>query len=149
MRLIPIVFTVSFVILLVACGKDKFQTTPKIEVKSLSSKEIRQGEILTIRLNYFDKEGDLSKGLLTYIRVRTNKTPIPNPGANDKADTIPIQLPEVPVKNTGEISLTFDYNFLDEDPGRNDTMFFKFTVQDTEGNKSDTISTQPITAIKP
>lgn len=135
-------------ILLAACNKDKFETTPLIEIKDYNSKEISQGEQLVLRINYYDKQGDLSESPLTYIRVRTNGTPIPNPNDNDKVDTIYTGLPVFPAKNTGEINLRVDYNFMDEDPGRNDTMFFRIMVIDKAGNKSDTINTASVVAVQ-
>ena len=130
-----------------ACNKDKFQTKPTIEVKALSTKEVpAPNGTMNLRLTFTDKEGDLGNGVLTYIRVRTNSTPIPNPGTYDKIDTIRTNLPEFPSKTKGEIDIHFDYNYLDEDPNRNDSMFFKITVQDTGGNNSDTISTPVVVA---
>ncbi|HEY0732503.1 MAG TPA: hypothetical protein VGD33_08795, partial [Chitinophagaceae bacterium] len=64
----------------------------------------------------------------------------------DKIDTIRTPIPEFPAKNKGEIDILFDYNFMDEDPNRNDTMFFKITVMDLGGNSSDTISTPLVVA---
>jgi len=42
--------------------------------------------------------------------------------------------------------LTIPYNFMDEDPNRNDTMFFKITVRDLGGHQSDTISSKSVVA---
>ena len=130
-----------------SCNKDKFQTKPTIEVKSLNTHEVPapNGD-LEIRLEFTDKEGDLGDGILTYIRVRTNTRPIPLPGTYDKPDTIRTGIPEFPGTSKGDIFLTIPYNFLDEDPGRNDTMFFKITVKDIKNNSSDTISTATIVA---
>jgi hypothetical protein len=142
-----LLFLFAVTVLLIACDKDKFQTKPKIEIKSLSTKEIpAPNGVMTLRLEFTDKEGDLGNGGLTYIRIRTNSTPIPNPGNNDKIDTIRTFIPNFPAKNKGELDITFDYNFLDEDPGRNDSMYFKISVQDLAGNNSDTISTPIIVA---
>jgi len=135
------------IITLIACDKDKFQTKPNIEIKSLSTKEVpAQNGIMNIRLTFTDKEGDIGRGVLTYIRVRTNGTPIPDPNNNDKIDTIRTPVPDFPAKNTGEMDVYFDYNFMNEDPIRNDTMYFKFTVMDLDGNSSDTISSPLVVA---
>lgn len=143
------ILLLSFLFLLtsVSCNKDKFQTKPTIEVKSLNTREVvsPNGE-LEIRLEYTDKEGDLGDGILTYIRVRTNIRPIPLPGTYDKPDTILSAIPVFPNTTRGDIFLTLPYNFLDEDPGQNDTMFFKITVKDIRNNTSDTISTASIVA---
>ena len=141
-----ILFIFLFLFTALSCNKDKFQTKPTIEIKSLSNDEVRPGETLEIRMEFTDKEGDLSDGILTYIRIRTNTRAIPNPGINDKVDTVFSAIPEFPTTTKGDIFLNIPYNFMDEDPGRNDTMFFKITVKDIKNNTSDTISTATVVA---
>lgn len=140
-------------IVLIACDNNKFESTPKLEIKSINSDEIYPGQNLRVVMQYFDKEGDLSEGILTYIRVRTNSTPIPNPGQNDKPDTVWVQLPKFPDKSQAEIVQDITYNFMNEndDPlalGHDDTMYFRFTVMDKEGHQSDTVETKLVTAIQ-
>lgn len=147
MKMKAVIITVFAAAALTSCGKDKFQTRPTIEIKSISSKEVPvPNGTMNIRLTFTDKEGDLGNGTLTYIRVRTNGTPIPDPGTYDKVDTIRVPVPEFPDKSKGEMDIFIDYNFMDEDPNRNDTMFFKFTVKDRGQNDSDTISSEPVVA---
>lgn len=139
---------------LVTCGKSKFETRPRIEIKSISNDEIFPNETLRVTLNYFDKEGDLSEGVLTYIRVRTNTIPIPDPDNNDKPDTIRAVLPVFPDKSQAEIMQPISYNFMDENnldssPGKNDSMYFRFTVMDKAGNASDTVDTRIVVAVQP
>jgi hypothetical protein len=85
MKTLPVIFIVSLTTLLIACGKDKFETKPKLEIKNYSSKEIFQGDALTIRLNYFDKEGDLSNAPMIGILKRLNLFPLTQ--GQDKVDT--------------------------------------------------------------
>ena len=141
-----ILFVFLFLFTALSCNKDKFQTKPTIEIKSLNTDEVVPGETLEINMEYTDKEGDLSDGILTYIRIRTNSTAIPNPAANDQVDTIFSAIPEFPVKTQGDISLNIPYSFMNEDPGRNDTMFFKITVKDIRNNTSDTVTTRSVVA---
>jgi len=133
-------------LIMVACSKDKLETIPSIKIKRISSSEVVPGQTLQIFLEYSDKEGDLSKGELTYVRDRTNIRPIENPAANDKTDTARYTLPEFPKATTGEIQVNIPYDFLTEDPNDNDTMILRLMVIDTKGNKSDTIATSPIVA---
>jgi hypothetical protein len=144
------IYTLCSVILIIcvltACHKDKFQTKPTISVKDINSPEIPTGGTLRITLECTDKEGDEGNGLLTYIRVRTNGTPIPDPGNNDKADTAVATVPDFPSKDKVEMTLDIPYSFLDEDPGLNDTMYFRLTLRDRGNNQSDTISTVQIVA---
>jgi len=71
-----------------ACHKDKFQTKPTISVKEINTTDVPAPDgTLRITLECTDKEGDEGGGQLTYVRVRTNSTAIPDPTNNDKADT--------------------------------------------------------------
>lgn len=137
---------ITLLIILAACNKDKFQTKPQIKIKNLSTTEVLPGGQLNITCEYTDKEGDLGDGEFTYIRVRTNRTPIPNPSANDKLDTVRTPIPSFPKNDNGELLLNITYNFMDEDPNRNDTMFFKIVAKDIKNNSSDTVLTQPVVA---
>ncbi len=139
---------ILIVCVLTACHKDKFQTKPTISIKEINSTEIPEGGTLRITLECTDKEGDEGNGMLTYIRVRTNSTPIPDPGNNDKADTAVYPVPDFPSKDKVEMTVDIPYTFLDEDPGVNDTMYFRLTLRDRGNNQSDTISTVPIVAKK-
>src|SRR6266576_1066779 len=131
---------------LYGCKKNKFLTKPTISVKDINSTEIRQGNNLKITLECTDKEGDVGGGQLTYIRVRTNTIPIPNPSVNDKADTAYYTVPDFPKTDKTDLELTIPYDFMNEDPNRNDTMFFRITVKDIANNQSDTIATKTVVA---
>ena len=137
---------ISTVFVIAACHKDKFQTKPTISVKDINDPEVPIGATLRITLECTDKEGDEGNGQLTYIRVRTNSTPIPDPTNNDKADTAYATVPDFPTKDKVEMTLDIPYSFLDEDPGLNDTMYFRLTLRDRGNNQSDTISTTQIVA---
>ncbi|TMI83212.1 MAG: hypothetical protein E6H10_08255 [Bacteroidetes bacterium] len=137
------------VVVLCACHKDKFETTPTIRVKDINSTEVNAPDgILKITLEVTDREGDAGGGDLTYIRVRTNSTPIPDPVNNDKADTAHATVPSYPKTDKVEMVLAIPYSFLDEDPVRNDTMYFKLTLRDSQNHQSDTITTKSIAAVQ-
>lgn len=142
MKTLPAIFIVSLTILLIACGKDKFETKPKLEIKDYSSKVISQGQTMTIRLNYFDKEGDLSEAPMIGILTRVNLFPLA-PG-QDKVDTFRNNLPEFPKKDNGEITFQLPYDFLKESTIEDDTLVFRFAVTDLAGNTSDTVTTDQI-----
>jgi len=137
---------VALSIMLFACHKDNFQTTPTIKIKDYNASEVFQGQNLVLTIKCEDKEGDVGKSDLTYIRVRTNVIPISNPSINDKSDTVHYTVPTFPKIQSSDFELTIPYNFMDEDPNRNDTMFFKITVRDIEGHQSDTISSKSVVA---
>lgn len=144
-----VITTIALAILLIACGKDKFETKPRLEIKDLSSREIRQGQTLRVRLNYFDKEGDLDEGSFIAIINRINKLSIAGTPA-DKIDTLRSNMPEFPSRDQGEITYSaLDWNFLKESTLENDTIVLKFAVADRAGNHSDTITTDPIVIFMP
>jgi len=145
MKRIPAIAILSLVVLIVACGKDKFQTKPRIEVKDLSSKEIPKNGVLILRINYFDKEGDIGEGHYYLFRKRTNKIP-----ANaEKPDILNYTLPKFTNKDQGEIRIELgEVDFLSEDTRANDTMYFRIAVTDRAGNTSDTLTTDEIVVIK-
>lgn len=139
----------SLAFVLCACNKGRFQTTPTISVKDINTTEVNapNGE-LRITLECTDKEGDEGQGELTYIRIRTNSTPIPDPVNNDKADTAHATVPSFPKTDKVDMVLNIPYTFLDEDPSRNDTMYFKLTLRDSQNHQSDTITTKSIVAVQ-
>ncbi|MBI1342284.1 MAG: hypothetical protein GC171_05030 [Terrimonas sp.] len=132
---------------LVACNKDKFQTTPTIKIKNINTDVVEAPNgTLKVILESTDKEGDEGGGEITYIRVRTNINPIPNPTLYDKIDTVKYTIPSFPKTSKKDIEIEIPYNFMDEDPNKNDTMYFKFTLRDMGNNQSDTVSSKTVIA---
>jgi len=142
MKTFTAIFIFSLAVLLIACGKDKYETKPKLEIKDYNSKEIFAGNQLNIRINYFDKEGDLSQAPVIGILRRLNVFPLPP--SLDKVDTIRTNLPEFPKNDNGEITFSLPYDFLKESTTENDTIMFRFSVTDRAGNTSDTVDSAPI-----
>lgn len=129
-------------IFVISCGKDKFQTKPKLEFKKYD-KEVFEDGTLTVRINYFDKEGDLDGGYMYARLKRINKNPLTGSDF-DKSDSLDAFLPTFPAKNNGEITFTETYGFLKESQSINDTIVLSFAVTDKGNNTSDTITTDPI-----
>jgi hypothetical protein len=142
MKAIPAIFVFSLAVLLIACGKDKFETKPKLEIKDYNTKELFPGEDLRIRINYFDKEGDLNGAPVIGLLTRLNLFPL-GPDQN-KADTFRSNLPDFPSNDNGEISFQLSYDFLKESTVESDTLIFKFAVEDRAGNKSDTVTSDQV-----
>ena len=140
-RYVPVII---LLLVLVACGKNKLNTRPSIEIKNVNTTDVLPGQQLVINLNYKDKEGDLGGGLITYVRQRLNIKPIQDPQSNDKADTTRSILPDFPKTTSGEIELKIDGTYMSEDPFENDTMNFKIYVSDVAGNTSDTLTVGPV-----
>jgi hypothetical protein len=142
MKVIPAIFIFSVAILLIACDKGKYETKPRLEIIEYNTKFVDIGQNLLIRLNYYDKEGDLSGGPMIGIRERLNIFP-PTP-VKDLVDTFRVTLPEFPKEEKGEISFELPHDRLNESAVENDTIIFRFAVTDAAGNKSDTITSEKI-----
>lgn len=147
MKAIPAMFAISLVMILFGCGKDKFETKPRLEIKSYSEKHIFPGQSLLIRINYYDKEGDLNGAPMFGLLRRINMLPLP--GGQDKQDTFRRPLPDFPTRDNGEISFELPYDFLKESLVENDTIMFRFAVEDLAGNKSDTVDSDQIVIYLP
>lgn len=147
MKAIPAMFAISLVMILFGCGKDKFETKPKLEIKDYSSRDIFQGMTLRIRINYFDKEGDLNGSPVIGILRRLNQVPLPL--GQDKVDTFRTTLPDFPAKDNGEITFELPFDFLKESLVENDTIMFRFAVEDRAGNKSDTVDSERLVIYLP
>ena len=148
MKTIPALLAGSLAVIIFACSKDKFETKPLIEVRSISTKELVQNQTLSIRLDYFDKEGDLGTGSFFAAKLRLNALPL-GTGHPDLVDSFYYTLPEFPNRDKGEITLQLEYDRLKESLSENDTVMFRLAVMDKAGNKSDTISTDPIVILLP
>jgi hypothetical protein len=131
-------------IVIAACEKNKFETTPKIKVKTSSTGVLPQNDSLIIRFEFTDKEGDIDS--LVMLRNRLNKRGILN---NLRG---PYLLPNFPATSKGEIELVADYNFAltfgvgplkipgsVPDKFEPDSMKLRFYAVDRAGNRSDTV----------
>lgn len=151
MKVISATFVASVAILLVACGKDKYETRPRLEIKDYNTKDLVQGQDLRIRLNFYDKEGDLNGGTAFAIRERLNMLPLGQ--GEDKVDTFPnpnnpTALPDFPPEDKGELTFQLGWADLKESLSDNDTVFFRFVVTDRAGNTSDTVDSDRIVLYK-
>jgi len=143
-------------IVIAACSKDKFNTTPQLKFKSVNLTELQRGQSIIFKLDLTDKEGDVvgntdenNDSLLTVLKVTRNCE-----ASNTKSY---YELPVVPETKSfeGEIEVRFSYSegpfpLLSDPqcPNRNDSCVFKFVVKDRAGNVSDTAVSPEIVLIK-
>jgi hypothetical protein len=130
---------------MIACGKDTFETVPKLKLKSQAPDIVPLNGTLRLNVEYTDKEGDVSDSLLL-IRQRLNvRGPVTLPVS-------PYKIPDFPTEDKGEFEITLDYQFglvfglapirvPGSNPPRNeiDTLRIKIVARDKGGNKSDTL----------
>lgn len=142
---------VSVLVVLMACNKDKFQSTPQIKIKSVSSEIVPLGSGWSATLSFTDKEGDVDDTLFVR-KVRLNQK-----FATTLFDTIKYKIPEFPSHSSGDITIYLDNNVIQsaQPPPSNgsggnqpDTLKIWFRVSDKAGHKSDSVSTGTIVVLR-
>jgi hypothetical protein len=142
----PVFYSTLFLVIMMACNKDKFQTKPTIKIKSLSTNNVPLNESLFIDLEFTDKEGDVQDTIFLK-KVRLNTVLLPT----IRLDTFNLPMPtDMPDKRKGEIRLILNQDYLkgSDNPGSNptihDTIMFKILLKDRANNLSDTAKTETI-----
>lgn len=134
-----------FVSLLVACGKDKFETKPRIEIESYKNSVLPPGENLVINLKFYDEEGDIGTGKFTYIPERLNRRPLP---AGQEYVPVDLVIPEFSDHNKGEFELRLQWVDLHKSDLENDTIQLRMAATDREGHTSDTITSDRLVILR-
>jgi len=130
---------------MIACGKDKFETVPKLKLKSRNTDIVAVNGTLVLDIEYTDKEGDVSDSLFI-VRQRLNiRGQVQLPAS-------PYNIPDFPKTDKGEFEISLAYQFglifglgplriTGSNPVRNeiDTLRLKIVAKDKAGNKSDTL----------
>jgi len=141
------IITVAVIIalIIISCGKDRFQTVPQLKLKSRNTDVVALNGSLRLNVEYTDKEGDVSDSLLI-VRQRLNVR------GQIQLVASPYKIPEFPSTDKGEFEITLAYQFglvfglspiriTGSNPVRNeiDTLRLKIVARDKAGNKSDTL----------
>jgi len=130
-----------FMLFIMACGKETFQSKPSLTIKSISSTLVPPGSDLLINMRLTDKEGDFVDTI--WVKKTTTRCTQSN-FVDSFLYRIPAETPRTRNFN-GEVLVTFTYAIeLQPRCNRNDTATFSFWMKDKKGNKSDTAKTQPI-----
>jgi hypothetical protein len=149
MKFILFVLTV-FVVIVIACNKDKFQTKPTISIKSINTELVPLGGSLIITLDVTDKEGDVQDSVII-IKRRLNRRVVAT-----LRDTLRYKFPVFPANTRTQVVATLDYQTIlsaqnpPNIPGTNppqkelDTLILKLAVRDNAGHTSDTITSKQI-----
>lgn len=137
---------------LAACSKDKFNTKPSLEFKSVNATVFQKGDLMEFVLKYTDKEGDIQNSL--HIDEVTN---INCNGYNFTA-SYPVPK-DVPLKNNAEGEIVVQYIYGNSGPNgvppaytgpacqKNDTCFLRFALTDKANNTSDTVISPQIVLV--
>lgn len=132
---------VTFLVVMLACNKDKFQTKPTFTIKNINSTNIGPGETLIITMNYTDKEGDLADAKIGVQKI------VPDCALSNFTDTNKYAIsPDVPITRNqkGQIELNFPYPNINPFCAFDDTATFRLWLIDKGGHVSDTAQTGKI-----
>jgi hypothetical protein len=128
-----------------SCGKDKIENRPRLTLNSVSSTTVPNGFDLQVKMRLTDKQGDFYDTI--WVRKITTRCP-----SSNFADSLLYRVPnDLPRTNNfdGELIVTFQYAVaLQPRCPRPDTAVFSIWMKDKEGNKSDTVRTEPIIILR-
>ena len=141
-----ILFSLVFI---VSCGKDKIETTPSIKITSVSGDIVPVGGMLSVRMDFTDKESDLFD--LFVQKIRTNIKPTAT-----IRDTFALFVPEFTTNPRGNIEALLKYQdhlISAINPGsppntEDDTLIIRFVLRDRAGHASDTVSAGTIIVLR-
>ena len=134
-------YSLLFLLLFPGCSKDKYQTNPSLEIKSISPNPVPLNSPLTIDLEYTDKEGDIGDSIFVK-KIRVNQKRLAT-----VRDSFFLEFPgDIPNKTKGTIRLTLDYNtyvIAANNPGsppnaQPDSLIFRIAIMDKGKHMSDT-----------
>lgn len=142
LKIFGIAAAVSLAVWPLACSKSKFTTKPQLRFLSAESYNIPRGGIISFRIEFTDKEGDLTDSI--FILSRTTRCTQSN-----RRLGYPIPRFNAAQNTKGEFFINFvNGQFLQgyvalPGPacGRPDTTTFFFWVKDKAQNVSDTVKT--------
>lgn len=129
-----------FIATLSACKKSKFQSTPSLKLKSVSTTVLLPNQDIQFTLSFTDAEGDLNDSL--YIEKNALNCP-----ASSLTDHYTIPSFPTTKDEKGEIVVNFRYFDIAPKCQENDTAVFRFAIKDKANHFSDTVSTSPIIII--
>lgn len=141
-------------LLLAACGKDKFETTPQVSIKSFGPSEVSKGAFFELVAEITDKEGDLQDSVLLVRKRFMGTTQVPP--RSDDSSYVSIEKYGFPNTSTIELRILFCYGEqkdgarlynLQEAVDRN--VLFGIQVSDKAKNKSQFVESNTILLKKP
>lgn len=147
-----LIYAACLVLAFASCEKNKFTTEPQLEEKSIGPETVFNGDIISFRSKFTDKEGDLDSAFAVYKWF--------DGAAVVRADTIrmPFDVLNLPPRTTdGEILIEFSYGqFIPpylQLPGtpvpRDTTSAIGLVLLDKAKHRSNYIESKQIRLIKP
>lgn len=135
---------------IMACQKDKFTTTPQVDLKSITPNSVVIGDIIRLKGTFTDKEGDVDSAYIVYKWYNGNTVV--------KNDTFRYNLPALGVPaatKDGDIQVEFSYGrFLSgyvqlNSVTKDTTSTIGLILVDKQKNRSEYKESKQIRLIKP
>lgn len=141
-----VLFSILLCVIFTACSKDKFNSTPSLKFKSVSTTVLPPGQLIQFTVSFTDAEGDLSDSI--YVQKI-------EPSCTASSFSAYEPIPSYPTSSNekGDLVVTFGNNASTSYPNisaqcqRNDTAIFRFAIKDKANHLSDTVSSPPIIII--
>ena len=155
MKISFLIVAIAVYVLVAACSKDKYTTTPQLDLKSVNGSSFAAHSLITFKFNVTDKEGDI----LDTMWVQ--KISIICPDSNTEKP-VPYLLPDFTTTKHLKVELDVTYAYgagndtyapIDRalcasNLQRNDSLYFRFWLKDNAGNVSDTVTSPTVTLLK-
>lgn len=143
---------IVFVAIFFSCNKDKFTTEPQVKINSIQPGTVQSGNIVSMKGEYTDQEGDLDTALIVY-KWYNGSTAV-------RHDTFRFAFSSLNLPtNTKEADITVDFQYNTSNPNgyitlpgvsvRDTTATLGLILIDKAANRSNYAESDQIRLIKP
>jgi hypothetical protein len=137
----PVLIVVVLALVAAACGKDKYETKPTVQIESFGPEIVEFGDVMQLRATVTDAEGDLQDSVI-FVRNRyEGDVRI----SSDSSFGTNLQRLNVPNRRKVELEFTLPYGrefgniqqFQNTERGRDRELAISVIVYDKAGNISE------------
>lgn len=138
-----ILIVVVCLMIMAACSKDTYSSTPKLTFKSVNGQEFPVGSTLQFKFEVTDKEGDIQDTMW----LEKNSFACGADGYLLSPNTVPNFTSSKDLKAELDINVTYGTDF-GGCTNRDDSCYFRFWIKDKAGHVSDTVQSPTIKLLK-
>lgn len=148
----PVFIVAVFAFVLAACGKDKYESKPTVQIESFGPEVVTFGSIMRLVATVTDAEGDLQDSV-TFVRNRYEGNLLIQ---SDSSVGTNLQRLNVPNRRKVELEFLLPYGreagniqqFQNTERGIDRQFSISVIVYDKAGNKSDPVESNKVTLKK-
>ncbi len=151
MKLPLLIGIIAICALMATCSKDKYTTKPQLELKSVNGNQFPTNADIQFQFIVTDKQGDIQN------KLWVQKISLVCSDSTSRVPT-PYAVPDFTGSKNLKVDLDVNYIYGTNDgryPGifrcaaqRDDSLYFRFWLEDKAGNVSDTITSPTIVLLK-